>query len=290
MGSGSWSVSSFCDYSASAGRSLRDDNSVDFSKCSTNQVFKQRDLHKDLDPKDVIRECRDTDEHPTTIPVIVGIDVTGSMGPAAKQVASKLNTIITSVMDKAKDAEFLVMGIGDLWYDEVPVQASQFESDIRIAKQLDNIYFEGGGGGNSSESYSAAWYFGVNNTDLDCWKRGKKGVIITIGDEELNPDLPIKELKKNVGCITQQKTGELKSSDIYDRAKDKFNIFHIHVNHDSPSKSRESAAKMTFGAQIGAQRVFSTDVEGLDKIISSIVTDEQNQAKAGTNSRGEIVW
>ena len=65
------------------------------------------------------------------------------------------------------------MGIGDLAYDYAPIQASQFESDIRIAEQLDKIYFEGGGGGNNFESYTAAWYFGVHNCKLDCWNRGE---------------------------------------------------------------------------------------------------------------------
>lgn len=82
------------------------------------------------------------------------------------------------------------MGIGDLSYDRFPIQASQFESDIRIAEQLEKVYFEFGGGGNFYESYTAAWYFGARHTKLDCWNRGKKGIIITIGDERLNPYLP----------------------------------------------------------------------------------------------------
>lgn len=86
----------------------------------------------------------------------------------------------------------MIMGIGDLAYDGCPIQVSQFESDIRIAEQLDKIYFEFGGGGNSFESYTAAWYFGSRHTKLDCLNRGKKGIIITMGDEQLNPYLPLK--------------------------------------------------------------------------------------------------
>lgn len=50
-----------------------------------------------LDPKNVIRECCDTEEHPNTIPVILALDVTGSMGQAAVEVAKKLNVIMTKL-------------------------------------------------------------------------------------------------------------------------------------------------------------------------------------------------
>lgn len=51
---------------------------------------------------------------------------------------------------------------------------------FELPEQLDKVYFEYGGGGNGFESYSAAWYFGTHHTKLDCWNRGKRGIIITI--------------------------------------------------------------------------------------------------------------
>lgn len=98
---------------------------------------------------------------------------------------------MTKLYENIKDVEFMIMGIGDLSCDYYPIQVSQFESDIRIAEQLDKIYFEFGGGGNMYESYTAAWYFGLHHTKLDCWNRGKRGIIITIGDERINPYLPM---------------------------------------------------------------------------------------------------
>ena len=77
------------------------------------------------------------------------------MGNTAVEVAKKLNEIMTNLYEEVSDVQFMIMGIGDLYCDEAPIQASQFESDIRIAEQLDKIYFEGGGGGNGYESYTA---------------------------------------------------------------------------------------------------------------------------------------
>lgn len=189
MGSGSWTTASFVNYATTRGYDT-DSRGVVTTNYSNQEMFKSKELDSSLNPKNVVRECCDSKEHPNTVPVILALDVTGSMGQAAVEISKKLNNIMTKLYEQVEDIEFMVMGIGDLSYDRFPIQASQFESDIRIAEQLEKVYFEFGGGGNSYESYTAAWYFGARHTKLDCWNRGKKGIIITIGDERLNPYLP----------------------------------------------------------------------------------------------------
>lgn len=174
MGSGSWDTRSFVSYSTSKGYGT-DSRGVVTGSYSNQEMFKAKNIDAALDPKGVIRECCDNEEHPNTLPVILALDVTGSMGQTAVEIAKRLNEIMTKLYGQIKDVEFMIMGIGDLAYDNYPIQASQFESDIRIAEQLDKIYFEFGGGGNCFESYTAAWYFGSRHTKLDCWNRGKKG-------------------------------------------------------------------------------------------------------------------
>lgn len=171
MGSGTWNTMAYTSYSKSVGRSVLDDGTL-HANYTAQDLFKSKRIQPELNPYKVVRQCCDSDEHPNTVPVILALDVTGSMGSAAAEVAKKLNEVMTKLYENVTDVEFLVMGIGDLAYDDAPIQASQFESDIRIAEQLDKIYFEGGGGGNGFESYTAAWYFGLRHTNLDCWKRG----------------------------------------------------------------------------------------------------------------------
>lgn len=192
MGTGSWTSKGFADYTISTKCVASIDDFVNCSNVSTQDVFKVNTLSDSLNPYKIMRECRDSDEHPNTLPVILALDVTGSMGSSAVAVAKQLGKIMESIYsDKTvSDVEFCMMAIGDLAYDAAPIQMGQFESDIRIAEQLDAIYFEGHGGGNNYESYTAAWYMGLNHCDLDCWKRGRKGIIITLGDELPNPYLP----------------------------------------------------------------------------------------------------
>lgn len=232
MGSGSWSPMSFSSYvGKSRGVSVDDFTTGSYSN---QDVFKSTKLAKELDPMNVTRECRDSEEHPETLPVILALDVTGSMGNAAVKVAQKLNDIMTDLYEdnSVKDIEFCIMGIGDLAYDDSPIQISQFESDIRIAEQLDKVYFEFGGGGNKYESYTAAWYMGARHCDLDCWKRGKKGIIITMGDECPNPYLPGTRLTRATGDHLQ---GDIETKDLLNEVSEKFDIYHISVDDNSSS-------------------------------------------------------
>ena len=268
MGSGTWSSSTFKDYATSKGYSVTT-SGVITSNIGVQDAFKQRHLAPELNPFNVVRECRDTEEHPNTVPVILALDVTGSMGRASVEVAKRLNTIMTELFDKVRDVEFMIMGIGDLSYDNAPIQASQFESDIRIAEQLDKIYFEGGGGGNGYESYTAAWYFGLYNCELDCWKRGKKGTIITIGDEPLNPYLQKSELKRvlgNIGHDTPTETEEL-----YKAVIEKYNVYHIALDDRSTSyRWYEGTIKNSWRPLLGDHLHVST-LNELPKTIAEIV-------------------
>lgn len=293
MGAGSWTTSSFKDYSVSKGMSVSA-RGVVLGMDSNQDNFKARKLNMALDPKNVIRECCDSDEHPETIPVILGLDVTGSMGEAAVEVAKKLNVIMTKLFENIKDVEFMIMGIGDLAYDQSPIQASQFESDIRIAEQLDKLYFEFGGGGNSYESYSAAWYFGLYHTMLDCWNRGKKGIIITMGDEMLNPYLPVKGWHSGLADSTGDKLqGDIETKELYKDASEKFDMYHLNVLHDSWSRNRSEDAKKSFEAVLAPDHYKEVTLDTIaDTIVDIIVDSAKNGSTvaAPTTTMGEITW
>ena len=298
MGSGSWTRDSYKCYAASIGRTYNAvTDCLANSYASSSQAFEQRKLHKKLDPRNVIRECCDSDEHKATVPVILALDVTGSMGSTAIEIQKKLNPIMQDLYKQVKDVELMVMAIGDLSYDDSPIQMSQFESDIRIAENLDRIYFENGGGGNDWESYTAAWYMASRHTKLDAWKRGRKGLVITMGDEPLNPYLPKDELEQVTGDKLQD---DVNTKDLLEELKDKYDVYHICVK--SGCYPNQDDCKESFTKVLGGEHVIVSSVDDIHKKIVGIVKafaeksgqligeDVKADSKVKTDENGDITW
>lgn len=275
MGGGAWTSSSY----TSTIRGMGFSSAKAVTTANVQDVYRENHLHPMLNPKGVIRECCDSEEHPETIPVILALDVTGSMGSAATMCAGKLDEIMTELYGEVKDVEFLMMGIGDLACDDAPIQASQFESDVRILDQTTKIYFEGGGGGNDYESYTAAWYFGLHNTKLDCWKRGKKGIIITMGDEPLNPYLPGYALGKTLGCKTQ----DVDTKKLYEKVTEKFDVYHIAITNESCYDWHKDGIEKTWRPLLKQHFIIGTS-DDLPKIIKDIVLDHENVITSDTGT------
>ena len=291
MGSGSFNLKSYASYSVANHKVYNHST----GRIDSGQEFKSIKIDQSLDPKNFnIRECCNNEEHPNTIPVILGLDVTGSMGDACMETANALGVIITNLYEKYKDIEFCIMGIGDLAYDDAPIQMSQFESDVRIAEALDKLYMEYGGGGNGYESYTAAWYMGLYHTKLDCWEQSRKGIIITMGDEPLNPYLPIRKLRN---CIGDNIVGEsnIETKDLYNKVSEKFDIFHIAVNGRNCYQDYKDRIRKTFGEFLGGRFKIST-IDKLADTIEQCISESiegtvvESSGKATVNDKGEISW
>ena len=285
MGGGRWTEEAFDEYAiGSWGISGKE---AEKARMSTQQVFRKMRLSNVLNPYEVTRTCHDSEEHPNTVPVILALDVTGSMGAAAVKTATGLNKIITEIFrsGKVRDVEFCVMGIGDLHYDNAPIQISQFESDIRIAEQMDEIWFEGGGGGNVFESYTAAWYMGTRHCDLDCWKRGRKGLILTLGDELPNPYLSAAELKAVTGDSLQ---ADIETESLLEETQKKYEIYHFSVNDNQSSYRRNQERNNLDGAWsqlLGKDHYRVVTIDSLAGEVSGII---ERFACAGDQKNGPI--
>jgi hypothetical protein len=201
MGSGSWSTNVYDEqrrYKAAAGKSTFDYS--DKLRASGPAAWC---AHATLDPLGVrFRESRDSDEHPNATSIAVLFDVTGSMGQVPVVLQTKLPQLLGLLLRKgyAADPQILFGAIGDATCDRVPLQIGQFESDNRMDENLENIFLEGGGGGQRTESYELAMYFMARHTDLDCWnKHGRKGYLFIIGDEMAYPQVKKREVQEIIG-------------------------------------------------------------------------------------------
>lgn len=192
-------------------------------------------MKKELNPKGIqYRESCDSIDHPNSTAIIIGLDVTGSMGNVLDATVKNLNTLVTEIYKRkpVPDPQLMFMGIGDVIYDSAPLQVTQFEADIRIAEQLTNIWFEKGGGGNLSESYTLPWYFAANHTKIDCFeKRNKKGILFTIGDE-LPPDvLTMEQIKMVIGDVIEYDS--ISTEELCNQVSRKYEVFHLIIAEGS---------------------------------------------------------
>ena len=263
MGGGSWSSRDFSSYYK--------DSSYDTKK--VEEIYASK-LSEDFDPlKFKIRESRDSEEHHESNAIIVALDVTGSMGNVLDaMIRGGLNTMITEIYERApiKDPQIMFMGIGDVTCDFSPVQATQFEADIRIAEQMSSIYFERHGGGNNFESYSAAWYMGALRTSIDCFeKRDKKGYLFTMGDEYPDPGLTVGQIKKFFGDSVQT---DYSNKDLLEMVSESYNVFHLIIKEGNGVTCIGIKNVMNKWEEVLGQRaIVVEDATKLGEIITSII-------------------
>jgi hypothetical protein len=178
----------FGNYSQSAHEALIADRAT----LSRHEIFTQRDCNVLMNPRGlVMREARDSAEHPTSLAIAFALDVTGSMGEIPELLArQELPKFMKWLNDCGiADPQLLFMAIGDATSDQAPLQIGQFESTaILIDQWLTWSYLESGGGGQGQESYELGFYVLAQHTDIDCWvKRKKRGYLFMTGDERPYP-------------------------------------------------------------------------------------------------------
>lgn len=242
MGSGRWSNDAYTDRlnaRAASGRSA-----FHYSDVSRQSgIYK---VHDDLDPQakagaaspfagQIMRESRDSTDHPNSVPIAVFFDVTGSMATYPAALQERLPTLLAHLLQRVQDPQILMGAIGDAKSDRVPLQVAQFESDIRIDEQLGNILLEGGGGGGNHESYELALYFLARHTDHDALNlRGKKGYAFIIGDEQAYPEVAGTEVTKVLGGGIQS---NIPTADILAEAQQKYEVYFVSVNNNYRSQN-----------------------------------------------------
>lgn len=186
MGGGTWSAKTYSTVTASKISSGTTFGYTMDAK-STGRYVAHDDLKVlDGNRQPVTRESRDSDEHPESTPIVIGFDVTGSMGGNPAILQRELKGLFGMLVrrDVVSDPQVAIGAYGDTECDRVPIQLSQFESDNRIDDNLDNVFVEGGGGGNMGEMSTALVWFVANHVITDSYvKRRKRGYLFLIGDE-----------------------------------------------------------------------------------------------------------
>lgn len=230
-------------------------------------------MHKDLDPRKVsMRESCDSDENPNSTPIIVAVDDTGSMGFLAENLIRKgLGVLIEEIYLRkpVSDPHVMCMAVGDAACDRAPLQVTQFEADMRLVDQLSHFYIEGGGGGNSYESYNLPWYFAATRTKCDAMlKRNRKGYLFTVGDEPPAPTLLASHVEKFLGTKLER---DLDSTELYRMASKQWEIFHIIIEEGDYYRFHSRKVLAEWRKLIGQRAISLSDHRELAELIVSTI-------------------
>ena len=203
------------------------------------------------------------------------------MGFVPEQIVKNgLPTLMDNIIEAGiNDPQVLFCGIGDFVYDAAPLQVGQFESSADLLDRwLTRVYLEGGGGGNRNESYNLAYLLAARHTSTDAWeKRGEKGFLFTVGDEPCASAIP-REIIERLTTGSDRRT--VSTGDILAEARERYNVYHIHVVHDAASKFEDR--KQGWEELLGSNFVVLQDVEDLSRTVASIVIDHTSSPLGDT--------
>ena len=269
-------------------RSVRAD-SLGYKTKSVDDLFEQkrkRDIHESMEPsKALLREARDSETHPLSVPIILALDETGSMGKIPEYLVREgLPHMMSNIIERGvPDPSVLFLAIGDHKSDRHFLQVGQFESgDEELDTWLTRMYPEGNGGGNGGESYSLAWYYAANHTSTDSFeKRGKKGFLFTVGDEPCHQTIPASAIKELMGENPERSFSDV---ELLTAAQKMYNVYHLHIMEGYTGYRSLSYWKELLGENC----VEVEDYRNVHKIIAQIVVDNTETSNP-TKKPGKIV-
>lgn len=267
MGNSRWDNDSYRTYA----------RSTDYVSKPREQVF-SRDVNEKLDPRNVkvgkgdrvglqLRESIISEENPNPTPIILGLDVTGSMGAVAEHIAKvELPKLMTQIHETGvvSDPHVMFHAIDDVFAQgHGALQVSYFEPDLKIVEQLRQLWLVGNGGGNGSESYDLSWYFAANYTYLESYeKQNRKGFLFTFGDEPAPfATVSKRDLETIFGPGSYENTTPAAS---LKAAQEKYNVFHIVVEGRGGSSR---STRQSWIDLLGPNAIFLRDTSVLTEVV-----------------------
>ena len=268
MGNARFDAGTYAGYSA---RTAHLDHTTKFKASATAPA---------MDPKMIkVRESVKSDLNPNPTPIIVGLDVTGSMGPVVDAMHRALGTLFEEIIKRApvSDPHVLAMAIGDMDYDRSPVQATQFEADpVVVGPQIEQLHLERGGGANGHESYLGPLYFALMRTKCDAFADGRKGYVFTIGDEQPQMKLTSTQIERWFGDQPKQ---DYAASELIEAVERNWHVFHIIVSQGSHMQMHPDVTRKEWHEVLGQRAIELRDHTKMAETLISIIEVTEGRDK-----------
>jgi len=184
-------------------------------------------------------------------PIIIAIDVTGSMSSWPFEIFDRLPLLYNTLAQYRPDVEICFAAIGDAGYDRWPLQVTTFASGYDLEQLLGSLYGEGAGG-DAPESYGlfAHWV----NTHVQIPEMDEPPFLIVFGDVFMHEKVPSAQVKKYLGDSTMFDVNAIKA---WQQVSEKWNTWFLR----RPSGKPGDKVDTQWGKAIGKQKIFRIEDE-----------------------------
>lgn len=184
-------------------------------------------------------------------PLIIAIDVTGSMADWPFEIFDRLPLLYNTLSQYREDVEICFAAIGDAAVDRWPLQVTTFASGFDLEQLLGSLYGEGAGG-DAAESYGlfAHWV----NTHVKIPDLQEKPYLIVFGDAPMHPTIPTSQIAHYLGDKPAKDVDTYKA---WNQVIRNWNTWFLR----RPTGKPGDLVDTQWGKAIGEQKVFHIDDE-----------------------------
>ncbi len=179
-------------------------------------------------------------------PLIVAVDVTGSMASWPAEIFDRLPLLYNTLSQYREDLEVCFAAIGDAACDQWPLQVTTFASGFDLEQLLGSLYGEGGGG-DAPESYGlfAHWV----NTHVEVSDLQEPPFLIVFGDITMHPKVPKEQINHYLGDRALRYVDAIKA---WNQVSDNWNTWFLR----RPTGKPGDMVDKQWGKAIGEQKIF----------------------------------
>lgn len=210
-----------------------------------------RTYEKKTGPNEKIIDPKKTVTTESQNPLIIAVDVTGSMASWPFEIFDRLPLLYNTLSQYREDLEVCFVAIGDAVVDRWPLQVTTFASGFDLEQLLGSLYGEGGGG-DAPESYGlfAHWV----NQHIKMPALEETPFLIVFGDVTMHPDIPKSQIQHYLGDKAKKDLDAIKE---WQKVSETWNTWFIR----RPTGKMGDAVDQQWGKAIGEQKIFHIDDE-----------------------------
>ena len=184
-------------------------------------------------------------------PLIIAIDVTGSMATWPFEIFDRLPLLYNTLSQYREDLEICFAAIGDAKVDRWPLQVTTFANGFDLEQLLGSLHGEGGGG-DAAESYGlfAHWV----NTHVEIKNTSDVPFLIVFGDAPMHNKVSAGAISHYLGDKVTRDVDAIKA---WQKVTKTWNTWFLR----RPTGKRGDYIDQQWGEAVGEQKIFHIEDE-----------------------------